>query len=64
MRDIAGCRCILYSDSEVFKLMKALKQTPLVLAQEPNIYIGKKKKSLDISLYICMLLCLNSLNNM
>lgn len=44
MRDIAGCRCILYSDSEVFKLMKALKQTPLVLAQEPNIYIGKKKK--------------------
>lgn len=44
MRDIAGCRCIMQSDSEVFKLMKALKRTSLILAQEPNIYIGKNKK--------------------
>ena len=45
MRDIAGCRCIMQSDSEVFKLMKALKRTSLILAQEPNIYIGKNKKA-------------------
>lgn len=44
MRDIAGCRCILRNDAEAFKLMKALKDTPLILAQEPNVYMGKNKK--------------------
>lgn len=44
MRDIAGCRCILRNDAETFKLMKALKDTPLILAQDPNIYMGQNKK--------------------
>lgn len=44
MRDIAGCRCILNSDAEVFKLMKALKNTELQLVQDINVYIGSKKK--------------------
>lgn len=57
MRDIAGCRCILQSDTEVFKLMKALKRSPLRLAQDPNIYIGKKKKESgyqSIHLYVAL----------
>lgn len=44
MRDIAGCRCILRNDAEVFKLMNALKDTSLILAQDPKIYMGKSKK--------------------
>ncbi len=44
MKDIAGCRCILKSDTEVFKLMNNLKNTPLKLVQDPNIYMGKRKK--------------------
>ena len=44
MRDIAGCRCILQSDAEVFKLMNNLKKTSLQLIQKPNIYMGPHKK--------------------
>lgn len=57
MRDIAGCRCIMKSDAEVFKLMNNLKYTPLRLIQEPNIYMGKYKKDTgygSIHMYVAL----------
>ena len=57
MRDIAGCRCIMQSDAEVFKLMNNLKHTLLQLVQEPNIYMGKRRKDTgygSIHLYVTL----------
>lgn len=45
MGDIAGCRCILTSDAEVYKLMKAIKKHPRIKTCEINNYIAHPKPS-------------------
>lgn len=57
MMDIAGCRCIMSNDDEAFKLMRALRNTPLRLVQEPNIYMNKGVKESgygSIHLYVTL----------
>ena len=45
MGDIAGCRCILSSDDEVYKLMKAIKKHPYVKTKDSSDYIKNPKPS-------------------
>ena len=47
MGDIAGCRCILNSDDEVYKLMRALKSHPRLIVDDHGVnnYIKRPKES-------------------
>ena len=56
MWDIAGCRCILYKDAEVYKLRKLIQNSSLILLKENNYLADKAKESgyRSLHLYVCL----------